>query len=211
MRTSRQNACYPARMGWLPAVLFFACSCGGDDDDASGADGDGDGDADADSDGDGDADTDGDADAVCAIEPGYGRVDIDLIVDGRRVQTCEDWVLRIQACAEPEFPVCDHGVCSRCPVEDIPDDCDLGDACDDPGLIVDTEGTYTVCVVAELPNTGLVFSGCGDVEVGENGARDPVEVDVDTEDRFPCIRDWYYDGEYCCDIYGQGFCVPPGF
>ena len=63
-------------------------------------------------------------------------------------------------------------------------------------------------VNAELVNGSLVYTGCGDVEVDWDASTPPVEIDVDTGDRFPCIRDWYYDGDNCCDLYGQHFCVP---
>jgi hypothetical protein len=207
----------------MRALLLLLClsapaGCG-DDDDTGGdgdadadADSDGDADADADGDGDGDADGDVDADALCAINPDYDHVELDLLVDGRRVDSCEEWRLRITSCASPVFPVCTHGVCNRCESGEIPEDCDLGDACENLFFNVDTPGDYTVCITAELPNASLSFTTCAETPVTVDGERvpDPVEVDVITDDQFPCIRDWTYDGELCCDVEGQGFCVPPG-
>lgn len=197
----------------LAASLLSFVACGDDDDDSEAdgdADGDADADADTDADADGDADADADADEVCALPAERGQVEVDILVDGRRVNTCEDWRLKLTACAAPEYPVCDHGVCSRCASGDIPEDCDLGDACEDASFRVATAGAYTVCVTAELPNGGLSFTQCADTAVDWDGATATVEVDVDTDEQFPCIADWYYDGTNCCDIYGQGFCVPPG-
>jgi len=204
---------------WLLVSVLAALSAGpgcGDDDDADGGDGDADADADADGDGDGDGDgdtdADADADSICAIDAGPGRIELDLLVDGRHIETCEEWRLRITACASPEYPVCAHGVCSRCASGEIPEDCDLGDACEDPTFHVETAGDYTVCVTAELPNASLSFTTCAEAPVTVDGDRAPapVEIDVITDDQFPCIRDWTYDGQYCCDVEGQGFCVPPG-
>lgn len=199
---------------WVVAVATAAAGsgCGDDDDDDDNTiGGDGDADADADADGDSDADADGDADALCSIGPGEGRVELDLVVDGRRIDSCYEWRLRITACASPEYPVCTHGVCNRCESGEIPADCDLGDACEDPSFLVETAGEYTICVTAELPNADLAFTTCTDpVTVDGERAPDPVELDVVTDDQFPCIRDWTYDGDLCCDVEGQGFCVPPG-
>jgi hypothetical protein len=199
---------------WLLLVVAGATAVGpgcGDDDDDTIGDGDADADADADGDGDSDVDSDGDADTLCSIGPGQGRIELDLLVDGRRIESCYEWRLRISACASPEYPVCTHGVCNRCESGEIPEDCDLGDACEDPSFHVETAGDYTICVTAELPNADLTFTTCTDpVTVDGQSAPDPVEADVVTDDQFPCIRDWTFDGQYCCDVEGQGFCVPPG-
>lgn len=210
--------CYPERMRLLllaATVLSCLAACGDDDDDDSGGDGDVDADTDADGDGDGDGDTDGDADAdeVCALPADGGQIEVNVLVDGLEVRACEEWRLRMTACADPVYPVCSHAVCNRCASGEIPEDCDLGDACEEASFRVATAGTYTVCVTAELPNGGgMAFTECGDVDMDWDGATATVDIDVDTGDQFPCIADWYYDGDrdLCCDLYGQHFCVPPG-
>ena len=198
------------RLLLLSAALCLSTACG-DDDDSTG-DGDADADADADGDGDGDSDGDADADELCALPPQRGHVEVSVRVDGRPVDTCEEWRLRITACADPVYPVCAHGVCNRCASGEIPADCDLGDACESATFVVATAGAFQVCVTAELPNGGMAFTQCTEqsLDIGWDGTSSPVEIDVETGDQFPCIADWYYDGRNCCDLYGQGFCVPPG-
>ena len=147
----------------------------------------------------------------CDLPPDRGRIDVEVLVDGRAVDTCEEWRLRITACADPVYPVCAHGVCNRCESGEIPADCDLGDVCLEPSFVVATAASYTVCVTAELPNGGMAFTNCADpIDVDWDGAASSVSIDVDTGDQFPCIRNWYFDGELCCDTEGQHFCVPPG-
>ncbi|MBI2893391.1 MAG: hypothetical protein HYY06_07545 [Deltaproteobacteria bacterium] len=191
----------------LLAVCFLFMGCGGGDD---GAEADGDADADSDA----DSDTDADADALCALPSDARTLELDLLVDGNRVRTCTlYWRLNIRVCGEAADPLCESvsEACGACGGA-IDRDCDLGDACEESSVRLATAGTYTVCVEAELVNGGIAFEECGEVTVGEEGITEPLAMDIDTGNVFPCVRDWVYDPEenMCCDD-GQGYCAPPGF
>jgi len=192
----------------LPACLLPAC--GGDDDHGEA---DGDADVDADADADGDADGDGDADA-CALPGEAGSVVLNLTVDGLYVMTCVEgrWRLNVRICGEADDPSCAAYTGGACAEDAEP--LLLGDACESLEVTIPTAGRYTLCVEAELVNGSYAREQCTEIEVGPDGLADRVPIDVDTDETFPCVKNWTYDPaeNQCCTQNGQGiFCAPPNY
>ena len=142
--------------------------------------------------------------AGCGEECVETRVPVQVSVDGRAPATCASWVLDVRACSTGGS--CEGG-CGAC-IDGAPDpECEPIDACDDNTLSL-SPGDYRVCVHAELVNGGISFDGCTDASVPEKGDPAAVPIAVDTDDAFPCIRDWTFNGSSCCNtMFG---CVPPG-
>jgi hypothetical protein len=140
----------------------------------------------------------GDDDDECGAE----TVALQVTVDGRAPSECASWALFVRVCST-------GGGCDfACPcVDGAPDPtCDpLVDACDESTVEL-PPGDYQVRVTAELVNGGISFDSDVAASVGGGSA---IAADVVTEDAFPCIRDWEFNGSQCCnDVVGA--CVPPG-
>lgn len=129
-------------------------------------------------------------------------VPVQVAVDGRAAGECASWELQVRACSIGGDCA---GGCGAC-VDGAPDpECEPIDACDGDLLSL-PPGDYRVCVRAELVNGGIGFDGCSDATVA---AGEPVALAVETDDAFPCVRDWVFNGSLCCnDVVGA--CVPPG-
>lgn len=140
----------------------------------------------------------GDDDDEC----GAVDVPVQVAVDGRAAGECASWELQVRACSTGGDCA---GGCGAC-VDGAPDpECEPIDACDGDLLSL-PPGDYRVCVRAELVNGGIGFDGCSDATVA---AGEPVALAVETDDAFPCVRDWVFNGSLCCnDVVGA--CVPPG-
>jgi hypothetical protein len=134
---------------------------------------------------------------------GSKNVSVQVRVDGRPPAECGSWVLEVRACASSGG--CE-GACGAC-VDGAPDPaCDAIDACEENVLQL-PPGDTRVCVHVELVNGGLAYDACSDVTIPSGGDADPVTVEVDTDDAFPCIRDWTFNGSLCChEMFG---CVAP--
>ncbi len=141
----------------------------------------------------------GDDDDEC----GAVNVPVQVTVDGRSPGECASWELQVRACSTGGGCA---GGCGAC-IDGAPDpECEPIDACGGD-LLELPPGDYQVCVRAELVNGGIGFDGCSAATVGSGGA--PVAVEVETDDAFPCVRDWQFNGTLCCnDVVGA--CVPPG-
>ena len=147
---------------------------------------------------------------ACGVAAGCGDddacvdedVSVQVTVDGRAPSQCASWELQVRACATGGDCA---GGCGAC-VDGAPDpECEPIDACENNVLSL-APGDYKVCVHAELVNGGLSSDGCTDTTVAAGGGA--VAVAVDTDDAFPCIRDWTFNGSLCCnDVVGA--CVPP--
>lgn len=142
--------------------------------------------------------------AGCSDDCGTGNVAVQVRVDGRAPGECASWVIEILACSTGGDCA---GECGAC-VGGAPDPaCEPIDACDENVLSL-PPGDTRVCAHVELVNGGLAYDACSDVTIPESGGADPVMIEVDTDDAFPCIRDWTFNGSMCChEMFG---CVPPG-
>ena len=193
----------------LCLLLAPLAACGGDDDGEGG-----DGDADADADGDGDGDGDGDADA-CALPGEAGNVQFHVQVDSAEVLTCggadgDRWRLNVWACGEATDDACADRTGGPCGGDG--ERLLLGDACGRTTFTIPTAGHYTLCVEAELVNGFVNYELCTDVDVGPEGLSDVIELNLDAEGVFPCVRDMHFDPDenQCCD-FDVGACFPPSF
>lgn len=144
--------------------------------------------------------TAGCGDDECALR----EVTLAVSVDGRPVGACGSWELQVRACTMEGGCDAECGACH----DSAPDDaCAPVDACESSSIEL-PPGTHRLCVKAVLVNGGLEFEGqCGDLEVPASGEIHVPQMPVDTDDAFPCIRDWTFNGRQCCnDMFG---CVAP--
>lgn len=139
----------------------------------------------------------------CGDDCSEKNASVQVSVDGRAPGACGSWALEVRACSMGGE--CD-GACGAC-IDGAPDpECEPIDACDD-NILPLPPGDSRVCVHAELVNGGISFDACSDVTVPQSGSAGPVAVAVDTDDAFPCIRDWTFNGSQCCNpMFG---CVAP--
>ena len=130
------------------------------------------------------------------------RVTLSPAVDGRPPSDCgaNVWALAWHVCRTS------GGGCGECACGEAGStaSCPGVDACSGDSVLDLSAGEYRVCLVADQAEGLQTAEACETVDVPSTTQ---LSLNVDTDDAWPCVNSWTYNGSLCC--HPNFGCVSP--